>query len=113
MKRRIRKLLYDIQRAALLIAEFTASKTFADYERDAMLRAAVEREFVIIGEAVSRLASADQEMANNISEYQRMIAFRNILVHGYADVDNGLVWNIVEANLPKLIRTINVLLEQQ
>ena len=67
MKHRTRKLLYDIQRAALLIAEFTANKTFGDYERDAMLHAAVEREFGIIGEAVSRLASADRETASNIT----------------------------------------------
>ena len=77
-----------------------------------MLRAAVEREFGIIGEAVSRLASADRETACNITEYQRIIAFRNILIHGYADVDNGLVWNIIETNLPGLIDTVNALLEQ-
>ena len=37
-----RKLLYDMQRAAALLTEFTAGKTFADYERDAIMRAAVE-----------------------------------------------------------------------
>ncbi len=46
------KYLYDIRRAVELLAEFTAGKVFEDYERDAMLRAAVERQFEVIGGAV-------------------------------------------------------------
>ena len=42
MRLEARKYLYDIQRAAALLTEFTVGKTFADYARDAMLRAAVE-----------------------------------------------------------------------
>ena len=45
MRLEARKYLYDIQYAADLLTEFTTGKTFADYERDAMLRAAVERQF--------------------------------------------------------------------
>ena len=48
MRLEVKKYLYDIQRAANLLTEFTHGKTFADYERDAMLRAAVEREFEVI-----------------------------------------------------------------
>ena len=54
MRREVRKYLYDIQRAAALLNEFTDGETFADYKRDAMLRAAVERQFEIIGEAMAR-----------------------------------------------------------
>ncbi len=56
MQRESKKYLFDIQRAARLIGEFSANKTFADYMRDPMLRAAIEREFTIIGEAMSQLA---------------------------------------------------------
>ena len=51
MQREARKYLSDIQQAVMLLAEFTAEKQFSDYEGDAMLRAAVEREFEIIGVA--------------------------------------------------------------
>ena len=61
-----------------------------------MLRAAVEREFEIIGEAMAQLAQLDPVLAARISGYQRIIAFRNVLIHGYADVDDRLVWDIVE-----------------
>jgi len=54
MKRRdVRVYLFDIIQAAQRLAQFAFGKTFADYERDAMLRSAVERQFEIIGEALS------------------------------------------------------------
>jgi uncharacterized protein with HEPN domain len=45
-----------MQQAASLLAQFTDGRQFADYDRDAMLRAAVGREFEIIGEALGQLA---------------------------------------------------------
>ena len=78
-----------------------------------MLRAAVERKFEIIGEAVAQLAKVDEVVVARISEYQHIIAFRNVLIHGYADVDNRLVWEVLETNLPALEREIEFLLEEE
>jgi uncharacterized protein with HEPN domain len=78
-----------------------------------MLRAAVERQFEIIGEALAQLASCDAAEAARISEHRRIIAFRNILIHGYADVDDRLVWDIVETRLPLLRREVDGLLGDQ
>ena len=75
MRPEARKYLYDIRQAVALLREFTANKTFTDYERDAMLRAAVEREFGIIGEAMTRLADLDAPTAERISDFRRIIAF--------------------------------------
>ncbi len=100
-----------MQHAAALLREFTSNKTFADYERDAMLRAAVEREFEVIGEAMIQLARVDEGVVASIQGYQRIIAFRNVLIHGYADVDDRLVWDVVETSLPTLAREIDLLLE--
>ena len=111
MRLESKKYLYDIQQAVGLLREFTARKTFVDYEQDAMLRAAVERQFELIGEALSQLARVDELQAARISQYQRIIAFRNVLAHQYAHVDNRLVWEVVEANLPSLAREIESLLE--
>ena len=72
-----------------------------------MLRSAVERQFEIIGEAVNKLAKEDEELAANISEYKRLIGFRNVLIHGYGDVDDYLVWDLVETKLPVLINNLN------
>lgn len=56
MRLESKKYLFDILQAAKRVAEFTANRRFPDYERDALLRAAVEREFEIIGEALRRFA---------------------------------------------------------
>ena len=52
MRLEAKKRLYDILRAAAILAEFTDGKSIADYERDIMLRSAMERQFAIIGEAI-------------------------------------------------------------
>ena len=112
MRREVRKYLYDMQQAAHALDEFTARKSFADYEASALLRSAVERQFEIIGEAMSRLASIEPEAAARISDHRRIIAFRNILIHGYADVDDRIVWGVLTSNLPRLRAEIDVLLAE-
>lgn len=52
------------------------------------------------------------DITSRISEHRRIIAFRNILIHGYADVDDRLVWDIVETKLPVLRREIESLLQE-
>ena len=110
MQLEARKYLYDISEAADLVAQFVQDKTFADYKRDAMLRSAVERRFEIIGEALNRLSQLDEGLAARINEYRLIIGFRNILIHGYAAVDDRLVWDVVETKLATLRRQVAVLL---
>lgn len=110
MRLEAKKYLYDIQQAASSIADFTAGKRLEDYRNNAMLRSAVERQFEIIGEALAQLAKLDETIVARISEHRRIIAFRNILIHGYADVDARIVWDIVEGKLPVLHREVEALL---
>ena len=60
---------------------------------------------------MARLARVDEKMVARIDHNRRIIAFRNILIHSYADVDDRLVWNVVETNLPTLVRDIKALLD--
>ncbi|MBN1379405.1 MAG: DUF86 domain-containing protein [Gammaproteobacteria bacterium] len=110
MRPEIKKYLYDVKQAADLVADFTSGKTLQDYKCDAMLSAAVEREFEIIGEALNHTAKMDEAVAKKITGYRRIIAFRNILIHGYASVDDQLVWDIVENKLPVLREEVEKLL---
>lgn len=99
-----------MREAAALIAEFTEGLDFDAYAADAKVRAAVEREFEIIGEALGQLAKLDPAAAAQIGEHRRIIAFRNILVHGYAGVDDMLVWDMVGTRLADLRRDVDRLL---
>ena len=103
--------LEDIRQAVALILDFTRGKTFNNYENEALLRSGVERQFEIIGEALNRLNRVDSATADQISQARRIIGFRNILVHGYDIVENTVVWDIVEKNIPVLHTEILSLLE--
>lgn len=74
MQLEAKKYLYDIAQAAQLISVFTAGKTFPDYQGDAMLRSATERQFEIIGEALRQLARLDELLAARIQDYRRVTA---------------------------------------
>jgi uncharacterized protein with HEPN domain len=110
MRLEARKYLFDIEQAARRLAEFTEGRSLETYVADAMLRAAVERQFEIIGEALTQLRKLDPDVCGAVTDASRIIAFRNILIHGYADVDDRLVWNIVETKLPTLTREVTQLI---
>jgi uncharacterized protein with HEPN domain len=103
--------LWDIQQAAGAISRFVAGADFESYSRDEMMQAAVERKFEIIGEALGRLAKEDPDLAQRIPEFRNIIAFRNLLIHGYAAVDPTRVWQIVGNSLPPLRARIAELLD--
>ena len=93
-----------------MIATVTAAKSFVDFDRDIVLRSAVERQFEIIGEALAQLARIDAAMAQKVTDLRQIIAFRNVLIHGYATVDPARVWRVIEDNLPPLRAALAALL---
>jgi uncharacterized protein with HEPN domain len=106
----ISKYLWDALRAAEKIERFTAHRTYDDYRSDELLRSGVERQFEIVGEALAGLRRADPIFATRIPNLSRAVAFRNVLIHGYATVDDDLVWGVVEGGLPALSQALRTLL---
>lgn len=107
-----KKLLEDIRCAADLVLEFTSARSLDDYSADALLRSGTERQFEVIGEALNRLLRTDEGTAERISDLRRIIAFRNILIHGYDVVDDRVVWDIIRQHLPLLHQEILSLLQE-
>lgn len=110
MRLEAQKYLHDIQLAADRIERFCSGRSFAQYLGDEILRSAVERQFGIIGEALSRLAKEDQDVAAAIPDCGKIIAFRNILIHGYATVDDRIVWGVIENHLAPLRKAVRQLI---
>jgi uncharacterized protein with HEPN domain len=106
-----RKYLHDIREACRKLEVFTRGRSLQDYLADELLRSAVERQFEIIGEALVRLSKVDATLADRIPDQRRIIAFRNILIHGYATIRNDTVWGVVETDLPVLSRCVAELLK--
>ena len=77
-----------------------------------MLRSAVERQFEIIEESLNRLRRADPFTAAGIEDLPRIVAFRNVLVHDYATIDDTLVWEVATTRIDPLIATLNRLLDE-
>lgn len=106
------KLLEDIRQAADFIARFVDGKTLGDYSASPLLRSAVERQFEIIGEAINRLSRRDPALAESIPQSPRIVAFRNILIHGYDLVSHEVVWGVIETHLPVLRERVEAMLRQ-
>jgi uncharacterized protein with HEPN domain len=112
MPRDHRAYLWDALAAADLLFQFGDGRSFDDYQTDAMFRSAVERQFEIIGEALNQLAKAAPDAAAQVPDLARIVAFRNILIHGYATVDDRLVWQALTERLPPLAASVRRLLDE-
>ncbi len=106
------KLLWDARTASERISSFVTGRTYEEYVDDVLLRSAVERQFTILGEALVQLRRLDPETAANVGDIAGIIAFRNLLVHGYAAVQNDIVWGITQTRMAPLAATLSALLEQ-
>jgi uncharacterized protein with HEPN domain len=112
MKQKSPKWIEDIRASASFILQASTGKTFQDYQSDPLLRAAVERHFEIIGEAMNRLVRYDPDIAARIGDYPRIIAFRNLLIHGYDLIAHEQVWKVVCEQVPLLLNQLESILQE-
>lgn len=112
MPRDPRAYLFDTIQAGNRIQKFVGERSFAQYAADDLIRAGVERQFEIIGEALNQLHKLDAALAAEIREHRRITGFRNLLIHGYAEVDDTVVWSIVVEKLPPLLEDTQTLLRR-
>ena len=110
MDNEIKKFLFDIQESIESIEKYLGEKRdFNVYMANKMLRRAVEREFEIIGEAMSRIEKLDPSL--DISGKKQIISMRNRVIHGYDKIDNEIIWGTIVRHLPTLKTEIGNLLK--
>lgn len=96
-----KKYLSDILQAIELIEAFTNEiDDFQDYLQDIKTKSAVERQLGIIGEAVNKFEQLEEGF--QLSNSRQIVAFRNRLIHAYDNIDDTIVWAIVQKYLPTL-----------
>ena len=110
MRLEIVSLLDDVRQASKLCLQFARDKTYAEYAGDVMLRSAVERQLAIVGEALYHLRREDEAVLAALTDPHSIIALRHILVHAYAIVNNETILDLVQQNLPVLLREVENLL---
>jgi len=104
MRRSVEAYLQDIVDACDGIALALRDVDLNGYLKDRVVRSAVEREFIIIGEAVSVLARLAPNVAASISHARRIVDFRNQLTHAYPSIEDDAVWAITQGEVPVLRR---------
>lgn len=101
MTERGKKFLSDILLAINRIEEFTAEiSSFENYSNDLRTQSAVERQLVIIGEAVNKYNQTC--IGAGLSSAKEIIGLRNRLVHAYDSIDISIVWVIIKKYLRPL-----------
>lgn len=113
MPREAHTYLADVRLAAQHILTFTAERDLDGYRSDPMLRSAVERQLGIIGEALNQLTRVDPELAERIPDLRPIIGLRNVLAHGYAAIDDSIVWSAVQTRVPALFQSVEDLLRER
>lgn len=112
MQRDGRGFLWDIHDAASAIERFIAGMDSGAFAENDLVRAAVERKFEIVGEALSQLFKTDPLLAERVPDFRKAISFRNLLIHGYLTVEHDEVWKIAQTSLPLLRAAVAALMEE-
>jgi uncharacterized protein with HEPN domain len=102
MQREAPAYLRDVVEACDAIDSVLSGVEFDEYHATRMLRSSVEREFTIIGEAVSVLSRTEPRLFARITNGRRIVDFRNQLTHAYLQVDDRIVWLIARNDVPLL-----------
>lgn len=102
-------LLWDMREAAREILEFIQGTAFAHFASNKMLRYAVERQIVVMGEAAKRISESFKQAHPEIP-WNGVIGQRNVLVHEYGEILVERIWLVATERLPELIRLLDPLI---
>jgi len=110
MNDKAKKYLFDILDAAREIQEFTSGVSdLSSYRENRMMNRAVERLLGIIGEATNRF---EKEVSEEIfSNVRQIVGLRNRLIHAYDDINEAIIWDVIQKHIPVLIQEIEEILK--
>ena len=99
----------DILDAIAEIQKFTRGMDYEDFREDDKAVRAVEMNFIIIGEAANQIPEEVEEQYTTIP-WNLMRAMRNRIVHVYFRIDEKLMWDTIQNDLPPLVPELEKLL---
>lgn len=102
--------LWDIQEACKDILEFINNVSFYEFAEKKMIRYAVERQFLVIGEAANHLS---KDFIDNSPEipWKKIIGMRNIIAHEYGEILVERIWLTAKNHIEELLNNIEKYLE--
>lgn len=110
MKDELKRYLEDVLHSILMVETFkTKAASFEQYESDDLLKSAVQWQLSVIGEALNNALKMDPSLS--ITNARKVVDMRNKLIHGYDEVEDTVVWNVIVKYLPLLKEEIAQLLK--
>lgn len=103
--------LLHMMEAILNLEEFTVGVSLDDYCKNKILKFAVIKNLEIVGEAAYMVSPEFKELHPEI-EWAVVVKMRHVLVHGYYQIKNEIVWSVIEDDLPALKRQIEGILKE-
>ena len=101
----------DIVEAINNVLDYTDGMGYENFISDRKTIDAVIRNFIVIGEASSRLPDALVEKYPDVP-WREMRDMRNIRVHEYFGIDNRVVWETIKKNLPPILPLLQKIMEK-
>ena len=89
--------------------DITAHKTRKDYDTDEVLNLALAHIIQVIGEAADNVSDEFREDHPQIP-WHEIIGMRHRIVHDYMNVDEDVVWSVVENDLRPLLEVLEKIL---
>ena len=104
--------LWDMLEAAKEITAFLKGIRYDDFVRSKMIRSAVERQLMIVGEAANHVSEEFKEKHPEIP-WRQIIGQRNVLAHEYGDIKVERVWAAATINVPALLKALVSLVTEE
>jgi uncharacterized protein with HEPN domain len=99
-------------RALERVPRFLAGRTMKVYLTDELCQSAVERQLEVAGDALGQVRKIDPDLFARIPEGPLIVAFRNVLAHGYATLDHRRVYDAATTKVAALTQMIRDLLDE-
>jgi uncharacterized protein with HEPN domain len=99
--------LLDMLQSAELIVTYMAQSSKDEFVANVQLQDSVIRRLLVIAEAARRVSEATRQTLPNIS-WQEINGMRNRLVHEYDDVNLNIVWDVVNSEIPTLVKELKL-----
>ncbi|OPX32000.1 MAG: hypothetical protein B1H09_01550 [Gemmatimonadaceae bacterium 4484_173] len=98
-------LVLDIISAAEDILSFIKECDFKEFSDNKILRYAVERQLLVIGEAARRLSDSFRDNLTEIP-WKAVIGLRNIIAHDYGEILTERIWLVASRDLKDLLQKL-------